>query len=209
MHDGVSETARLRGDAYRFLATLFVAPPDAGGLACLAVGRGTGGGGGEPTFAHRLCDALPGTDPAKLVERLAVEHARLFRGISETYGPPPPYESLWREGRLMGEATEAVLRTYLDAGFIPDPRFAPGDHIVDELNFLAALCHAEADAPGTDEALRYQALQVAFLGDHLEAWVPGYCERLIPEAREPFYVALAEVTVEVVRSDQNYLRSVS
>lgn len=50
-------------------------------------------------------------------QRLGVEYTRLFGGLLEGSAPPPPYESLWRENRLMGESTASAIAFYLRAGF--------------------------------------------------------------------------------------------
>lgn len=53
----------------------------------------------------------------EVLDILGVDWTRLFRGIKKGYGPPPPYESVWRgEGRIMGEWTRKVLESYHQAG---------------------------------------------------------------------------------------------
>lgn len=198
-----------RGAAYWFLSSLFADALDAemiGRMAPVAVKLAD-----EIGFAEGILAAL--YEPVNrqvLASRLAVEHTRLFGGISEEYGPPPPYESLWREGQLMGESTVQVVTHYLDAGYKPDARFSPCDHLVEELRFMASLCNAETEALNSvspQDALQHRNQQLRFLDEHLSTWVIAYCRRLADEAKEPLYQALARATATVVEQDVELLRS--
>lgn len=150
--------------------------------------------------------ALDVPDLDAVAERLAREHLRLFGGLDEATGPPPPYESVYREGRLMGDTTQDVLAAYADAGISnPEPEVAPGDHIAAEFKFMALLCHEELsawernDRDAAEAAWRHQR---RFLHRHLLGWVPAYCQRLREEAREPFYTGSAVVAERVLAEDQ-------
>lgn len=200
--------ARQRGEAYWLLARLFSDPLDAETL-----GRTTAlptESAGDKSLADDLLAVLrEAPDRAQLAERLAVEHARLFRGISEEYGPPPPYESLWREGQLMGDSTVRVATRYLEAGYQPEGRFAPCDHIVEELRFMAALCHAEHEARQAgraQDARQARDQQQRFLDEHLTAWTGKYCQNLADQSREPLYQTLARMTTIVLEQDALQLR---
>jgi len=203
---------RQRGEAYWFLALLFATAPDTDTLsrmAALAVQAEDVEGGA----ADHIIAALKGeTDIAALAERLAIEHTRLFLGIREGYGPPPPYESLWREGVMMGQSTVEVASAYLEAGFRNDPQQGALGHLVEELHFMAALCNAENEAWSTlraAEAELSREHQRRFLEKHLLAWVPAYCRTLGEDAREPLYQALARVTAEVLAQDARHLGAVA
>jgi TorA maturation chaperone TorD len=101
-----------------------------------------------------LIEGLHAED-ASLAERLSQEYTRLFRGISAGLGPPPPYESLYRGDRLMGQFAEAVRRHYSAAGFgdLVPPTTLP-DHLGTELQFLAMLSLREAEAEAEAERPR-------------------------------------------------------
>jgi TorA maturation chaperone TorD len=154
-----------------------------------------------------LRDALAG-DLVALSERLLPEYTRLFRGIQEGLGPPPPFESLYRGELAMGDSALAVLSCYEAAGFGPvAPEAGPQDHLGAELRFLALLCFREAEAWGAGDHEGAQgriAQQSAFLADHLLVWLPQYAARIARESREPFYAAAARLTLdhaEAVRTD--------
>ena len=198
-----------RGDAYWFLASLFAARPEGEALArLLALAEQTPAQ--DDSAAGEILAALHDIgDRSALELRLATEHTRLFRGVREGYGPPPPYESLWREGQLMGDSTVAVAEAYLEAGYGHDESWGPLDHIVEELRFMAALCHAEDEAwraNRADEAEWARERQLDFLDRHLLVWMPGYCRALEEQAHEPLYQALARATAVVLEQDADSLR---
>jgi TorA maturation chaperone TorD len=200
--------SRQRAEAYWFLSTLFAEPLAEEQLARMAAlaeqGQGEQAGIGGAILAALGTE----TDIAAQAQRLAIEHTRLFLGIREGYGPPPPYESLWREGRMMGETTIAVLTAYAEAGFQPDGRWGPPDHLVEQLRFIATLANGEGDAWGSgqdDDALWARERQAAFMTRHLHAWMPAYCRALEAQATEPLYQALARVAAEIVADDARYL----
>jgi TorA maturation chaperone TorD len=156
------------------------------------------GAAGMDEDTRILCDTLA-EDLAALSERLLPEYTRLFRGIREGLGPPPPFESLCRGEAATGDSALAVQHRYEQAGFgHVAPEAGPQDHLGAELRFLALLCFREAEGwgAGNEEAAQERiAQQRAFLDDHLLAWLPDYAGRIARESREPFYAA-ARLTLE-------------
>ena len=204
MFDDSVEHARQRASVYWFLASLFGNPIDTkelGRIANLASTNPFNEGG----FADPLYAALTGEkDKHVLADRLATEHARLFRGLRNGYGPPPPYESLWREDRIMGDSTLAVAAAYSETGFDDSGPWGPCDHIAYELRFMASLCNAQAEAEQmdqSDEADWARKWQMRFLDEHLLAWVPHYCDQLKDQAEESLYRALAQVVKDMLSED--------
>ncbi len=198
---------RQRADAYWFLASLFGSPVAADSLERIA-GVAAGLSDEAMGIAKELGAALTGRSELPGADRLAAEHARLFLGLREGHGPPPPYESLWREDRLLGDSTLAVENAYREAGFQDPGPWGPRDHIACELRFLASLCNAEADAVRADQPEEaHWALQQQgrFIHQHLLAWVPTYCRHLAEQSRDPFYSALARITSDIVTEDARQL----
>lgn len=201
--------SQQRAEVYWFLASLFGNPIDSDTLARITdIAAGTLIE--ETGFADNLHAALAGEEELEaLTERLAMEHTRLFLGLREGYGPPPPYESLWREDRIMGDSTMAVATAYSEAGFDDNGPWGPCDHIAYELRFMASLCNAETEAEHAgqpDEADWAKTRQIGFIDEHLLAWIPAYCRQLADQAKEPLYAALAQVTEQVLAEDSIAVR---
>ncbi|HEX19639.1 MAG TPA: hypothetical protein ENG78_02300 [Acidiferrobacteraceae bacterium] len=205
--------ARQRSQSYWFVAGLFLHRPDEEFLESLAdnFAQADQAALANNDAMMRLQSCLQLTDLSQLSTQLGVEYTRLLRGIKQGYGPPPPYESLYRENRLMGEATLAVIRHYQLAGYSElEESVGPQDHIGAELRFMALLCHDEADArlqANATEAAKIRTAQITFLERHLLAWVPDYCDRLQQETREPFYGAVAGLTAELLAEDHMLLQT--
>lgn len=207
----LTEPARRAG-TYWLLASLFATAPDYACLAAMArAARGPAAQdrrGEESLLAGFQCALLASDNFEPLAERLTAEHARLFGGIRDGSGAPPPFESLWREGQLMGRCTVAVTAAYRDAGYQPGGDWVPFDHIVEELRFIAALCHAEHEAmlSGNEADMRRLRLcQTQFIAEHLVAWVPHYCNEMAEAARETFFVALAQATTATLDAEGRWL----
>ena len=57
----------------------------------------------------------------------------------------------------------------------------PPDHIGIELGYLSYLCSREADAwrrQDVDSALKFLNMEEQFLRDHIETWVPNFCQKI-------------------------------
>lgn len=135
-------------------------------------------------------DADTNTDP----DVLAIEFTRLFGGISEAYGAPPPFESVAREGLWGGDTLLAVAAAYAAADIAPLPsEGGPLDHVATELRFLAIACYRESEAwraGDTPAAMAWVKLERDFLDQHLLCWMPDYCKQIADMARTPFYRTL-------------------
>lgn len=183
-------SAEDRSRFYWWLAEWFLNPPDATRLESL---HDATAAAAAPAW-QALAATRPAADAASL-ERLGVEFTRLFSGMQEGLGPPPPYESVWREDRLIGEATVAVIDAYTRAGFADiDPAAGPQDHLAVELKFIALLALREAEAwrAGDPAGARQRLMQQRdFLDRHLAAWAPRWADTIAAQSSEPLFVALA------------------
>ncbi|GMQ87397.1 MAG: hypothetical protein BMS9Abin08_0598 [Gammaproteobacteria bacterium] len=195
--------AEARSHGHWFLGDIYLSRPDAAWITKLLQKLPADGETGEGL--HALRSTLHAADP----QQLAVEYTRLFRGIKAGYGPPPPYESLYREGCLMGQVTIDVLKAYTHAGYGQiDPAAGPQDHLGVELKFMGLLCHDEARAWGKDDALqaqRLQHMQTEFLDRHLLCWTPGYCQDIHKESYKDFYRHAATVTEQTLCEERELL----
>lgn len=80
---------------------------------------------------------------------------------------------------------------------------SPPDHIALEMGFLAVLAErALTDAATLETSQR-------FLREHLQPWLTLFCAALETNAREPFFVALAEATRQFIAEDVGQLSELS
>jgi len=146
-------------------------------------------------------------DFARPQEELEAEYARLFVGPGRPVAHP--YESVYREGRVMGDCTLAVRQSYAAEGLAPEGHSLP-DHVAVELEFMAYLAQREAEARerGDEEgALAYLRQQEAFLSEHLSRWLPRFCQRVLAGEAHPFYADLAQRTWHHVAQDMAQVRA--
>lgn len=194
-----SAAAEDRSRFFWWLSEWFISPPDQEKLGSIP----QAGAASQPEPADALdaawravSNAAPRTDQISL-DPLGVEFTRLLSGVQEGLGPPPPFESVWREDRLIGESTVAVIDAYARAGFADiAPEAGPQDHISAELKFMAMLALREAEAWQAEEttaARQRLTQQQDFLASHLAAWAPCWAEAIVQQTREPLFAALAEL----------------
>ncbi len=146
-------------------------------------------------------------DFARPQEGLEAEYARLFVGPGRPVAHP--YESVHREGWVMGDCTLAVRQSYAVEGLAPEGHSLP-DHVALELEFMAHLARREAEARERDdeeEALACLRQQEAFLGEHLGRWLPRFCQQVLAGEAHPFYASLAQRTWEHVAQDMAQVRT--
>ncbi len=133
-----------------------------------------------------------GLNDKELSEALGVDRTRLYRGVSPTYGPPPPYEAVWsREGNNAPALLQKIASIYRKHGLAQAPDAAERlDYIGIELAFIQELAQEEAEAWEAGEADRARSLlagQSAFIREHLINWVPAFIETALEFAGTDFY----------------------
>ena len=148
LNESKADEASSRAKAYRFLASIYLKPPKKELITKFLHEHPFSINSEEVKNLSEYLSQNKLTSPEMLEESLATEHLRLFGGVTRGYGPPPPYESVWKgEGRVMGTATADVLKAYAQAGVEPaNHTTEPPDHIGIELGYLSHLCSKEADA---------------------------------------------------------------
>jgi len=201
-----SEYARIaqgHSQTWWFLSRFYLERPEKALLgelqAAFAAAAAWEPDGGDASDDVEVLVACLKEDLDGLSHRLLPEYTRLFRGIQEGLGPPPPFESVYRGEAPGGDLTLEVLAQYEAAGFGPvEPNVGPQDHLGAELRFLALLAFREAEAWNSGDetqALERVAHQGRFLDRHLLVWLPAYTERVARDSREPFYAAAARLTL--------------
>jgi TorA-specific chaperone len=180
----MSEVVGSRDEVYGMLARLFIGPPN-----------------------EELLESILGYEVDVDTERLAVDFTELLRGLRQS-SPPPPYESLYREGVIHGESTQQVIEAYHAFGVHPSGELEgePADHISLELDFMRHLVTLEADAGNAEELMRILRAEDEFLGEHLCLWVGGLSERIGDQDDTGFYSSVVSFTDAWVMDDLRRVR---
>ena len=205
--------ARRRAATYWLLSRLVLEPPTRALLDELRATLSSSAlDAGEPLATEvqalvREIDAVSGA-PAELA--LRVEHARLWGGLSQGYGPPPPFESVIREQRLPGDASTTVAALYEATGIAAEIEDAgPADYLASELRFIALCAMREAESwmgARDAEALEWQDRQREFLDEHLLAWAPVHCSSVADMARTEYHRSVANLVAGACRLDAEACR---
>jgi len=196
--------ATARSGVYGLLARIFQREPDSALVQQLQ----------QPQFTNALeCAGISSqamllyTPMEKLIEALTLEYTRLF------IGPGPhlsPHESVYRQdgnGRLWGESTVKVKAfiEYCGFGYITDHKIIP-DHISIEMEFMQAITAIEAQARQNDDEetiLRCLQIEFLFIREHLGRWVTHFCNKIMNEARHPFYSEMASLTLDFIEKEKH------
>ena len=128
-----------------------------------------------------------------------------------------PYETFYTREDQMVETGGAnpVTDIYSAYDFMVDyeaARAVSSDHIGIEFEFMHHLASAElkAQESGDTEAVKdLQIVQKEFLNKHLLNWAPLYLINMKYEARTPLYYDGAEMALEFILSDNEYLVEVT
>jgi len=123
-----------------------------------------------------------------------------------------PYEGFYvRDDQMIETGGANPVTDYYSAyDFVVDfekARVVAPDHIAIELEFMHTLVEAQIKAieAGDDNVSDIIALQKEFLNKHLLQWVPMYLISAKYEARTPLYHDAADMAIEFLLSDNEYL----
>jgi TorA maturation chaperone TorD len=127
-----------------------------------------------------------------------------------------PYESFYtREDQMIqsgGDNPVATLYNALDFKVELDKaRVVSPDHIGIELEFMYMLCNAllkAYEADDTDAAKELITIQHGFLKDHILKWMPMFLIAMKNESRTPLYHDGADLALEFILSDFEYLSNI-
>lgn len=199
--------AAARSQAYWLLSRFLESPPDAALVRGISDFFSAAAGGMGPELAVEVDEfaaSARGLATARIGDELAVEHTRLFAGLSPAHGPPP-IESAVREGRALGAAASAVAIAYAESGFPdPIPGIASADHAAAQLRFLALCCHEESrawEAGDIGAGAAWLARERDFLAAHPASWLPGYCEEAATRATRSFHASGLRVIAAMLPLD--------
>ena len=154
----------------------------------------------------RFVRQLEKAEPDHICTELAAEYTALFLNAGKR--PVYPFESVYTstEKLLMQRAYDEVLKEYRRAGLERAASFnEPEDHIALELEFMSNLCRRTIEALRSgNKAAALEALQWQkdFLNKHLLVWIPQFCRDVEKSTQSDFYQAIALLTVELLKSEQ-------
>lgn len=130
--------------------------------------------------------------PAELSQTLGIDRTKLYRGVSPSYGPPPPNEVVW-DKRVTDEipALKALADVYFAAGVgISAEARERLDYIAVQLDFLRVLAVREMEAwqaAQPEQAKLALKQQSSFVTEHIGMWVPAFVEKALSMAQTDFY----------------------
>lgn len=195
MEATLAPVAPAQAVLYRYLTEAF-SPPTANRLEYM---------GNMLTWAQAACEEMLETGEAKVAPPnfgaleaaiaasggaalpvLEAEYTRLFVFDMDS-APCRLLESVQREGRLVGEATEGVSSQYLRFGLEGKEREA--DHLTTELEFLTFLTGTPV-AEGK-ETERYRRARIKFLREHMLLWGPPLARKVRENTTHPLILATA------------------
>lgn len=124
-----------------------------------------------------------------------------------------PYESFYmREDQMMetggDNPVQAIFNAFEFKVELDKARVMGADHIGVELEFMYELCKAELKALENDNvemAKQLSQLQYGFMKDHILQWAPMYLLNVKSEAGTAFYFDAADLALEFMMSDFEYL----
>ena len=144
----------------------------------------------------------------KSLINLSKDWTRLFRGV-DIKGPLPPYESVYRIGRLQEKPSQEIHRLFAKRGIrIPEQWHQPPDYIGVELDFMRLLCIKEQEAwerKRLDSVYEVLEEEKSFLENHLGLWISIFCKKMAREAHEDFFKGIARLTTGLVEYDQVWI----
>jgi len=125
-----------------------------------------------------------------------------------------PYEGFYvRDDQMIETGGANPVTDYYSAyNFVVDfekARVVAPDHIAIELEFMHTLVEAQIKAmeAGGADVEDILSLQKEFLNKHILQWVPMYLISMKYESRTPLYHDAAEMAMEFLLSDNEYLSS--
>jgi TorA maturation chaperone TorD len=156
--------------------------------------------------SYRLKKNLPDMETLK---NLSKDWTHLFRGVVRN-GILPPYESLYRAGRLQKGPVQDINRLFSKMGVqIPEEWHQPSDYIGVELDFMRLLCEKELKMwkeSGANLTLEVVEMERSFLENHLGLWLNDFCQKMVEQAREDYYRGVARLSIGLVEYDRVYTK---
>jgi len=213
----LEELARLRQTTYVIFSQMLVYPGEERLSAVAAVaaklqeddGRGTAGFAffGQWQLLLRSLAEISSRPVAEFEE----EFVRVFMH-SRDVPPCLPYESAYAapEGEAAAWMMAVLEKEYAVSGLALSPTLKDlPDHVAVELEFMAFLCGAEADAWSREavrEGVESLERQATFLDRHLIRWLPEWARHVAVADGEGIYSVVADTAQAFARHDRDLTR---
>lgn len=146
-----------------------------------------------------------------VVQELATDWTRLFRGVSPGYGPLPPYGGVYCENDGIG--TKTILKVnqeYLEQGLgISEEQNDRADYLGYELDFIKHLAERAATAQEqgrTEEEETYRNLICRFINEHVSTWVGDFCSQAASYVRTDYFKGFLMLLDDTVAEVADSLR---
>ena len=135
---------------------------------------------------------------SEVVSELAIDYCQLFVGPK---GHLPPYQSVWQNGQLCGDATASMTR-FIEVGRYEVTHLSNGqfvDHFGVQLDLMAHLLKQLASCKAAEKETIAEVI-AAYANNHLR-WPSQLLEQIVPKAKTEFYGSLATATQEFLKHD--------
>ncbi len=205
-----------RSRVYRFLAEIFLTPiPPHGSeysrrifaaTAALAHIEESGLLGDGVELMNQFAASPPGETLEAVQLALAVDRTRLCRGVQSGYGPPPPYESVYRSDLMPTAALREVVSAFREGGFaVSGDLLERPDYVGVELSYMAELCASESSVQSEEGLERLLELEQRFLEEHLLSWISRYTKEMRQQAQTDFFQGFARLLEGFLVSERRFL----
>lgn len=131
-------------------------------------------------------------DENSLVEELAVDWTRLFRGLRPGYGPKPPYAYLHKKTKLSElDFLQKISGIYTSFGASIEPTQSNRpDYLGLQLAFLSFLYQQASEAyqiGNKDKAVQFELAATDFFENEFADWALTFCQEAKSHAKTAFY----------------------
>jgi TorA maturation chaperone TorD len=131
-------------------------------------------------------------DANSLVEELAVDWTRLFRGLRPGYGPKPPYAYLHKKTKLSElDFLQKISGIYTSYGASIEPTQSNRpDYLGLQLAFLSFLYQQASDAyqeGNKEKAIQIELAATDFFENEFADWSLTFCQEAESHAKTAFY----------------------
>ncbi|MEX0980733.1 MAG: molecular chaperone TorD family protein [Bacteroidales bacterium] len=139
-------------------------------------------------------------------DKILIAYSHLFLGPFKT--PAPPYSSVYlgKHKTLFGEETLKVMDFYRRSGLQANREAGEvPDHIAIELEFVYYLIYhqvKELEVNNLEKASALHNIEIEFKTDHLNLWVPVFCDKILAESQNKFYTKLGSVLKLLIKHDR-------